>query len=192
MASYYHVAKQVGETMIDIKDFSKYHRHTFNEQEDTMGVYNVKKLNNKRYDFFHENILVPRSTDGKIRCDEASMLWMVYEDAKEVLSTYDNLKYLRPIDEKLVQYWLNEFKKGITDLHEYGVNVISSGYGIVIDYHRDWFTKEKYERIYSRGKTFDEWLELARKNDLFLQGQEMPFDIHSIREKVEIMLKIRN
>ena len=192
MASFYQsIDEKVDNTIIDIKDFGKYHKHVLSET-DPMGVFKVKKLNNARYEDFFSQILKPRSKDGKILCSTASLLWIVFEDSREVLNTYKNIKHLRPMDKELVNFWIKEFEKPIEELYEYGINTISSAYGIVIDYYRDWAVKEKYDRIYSKGDKFDEWFKLAENNKSIIQGDDIPFDIKTISEKAKIMIQVRN
>ena len=91
MSSFYQLLdKQVDETEIDITDFSKYHRHTFNDQQDSLSIRTVKELNNLRYTEFENKYLIPFSKNGKIKNGDATLMWIVYEDMKEVLNTYDN------------------------------------------------------------------------------------------------------
>ncbi len=192
MANFYDSVKQkVDNTMIDIKDFGRYHKYTISES-DPVGVFKLKKIHNSRYEEFYNNILAPRSSEGKILCSTASFLWIVHEDVREVLGTYKHLEHLRQTDKALVDYWLKEFERPIEELYPYGVNTISSAYGMIIDYYREWFVRQKYERIYSKGTCFDEWFDLAENNKTLLEGQETPFDIEAVADKAKILMQIRN
>lgn len=195
MSSFYQiVSQQADETEIDIKDFRRYHIHVFEDSKDSILIRHIKKANNDRYEEFEKTHLIPASNNNKILNKNACLMWMVYEDMKEVLGTYELRKkgLLKEVDEKLAQFWIEEFKKDIVDLWANGVNAVSSGYGIVIDYYRDWVVREKYTRIYSLGTTFEECIEYAKKNIDLLQGKEMPFNLMDVREKAEVILKVRN
>ena len=61
----------------------------------------------------------------------------------------------------------------------------------MIDYYRDWFTREKFERIYSKSSEFSDWLELAEKNKDLIEGQEIPFDIKKVCEKAQAIINVR-
>jgi hypothetical protein len=200
MSSFYQLLeKQVDATLIDVRDFAKYHRHVINEQKDSIAVVKIMKMNNERYEFFEKSYLLPNSKDGKISNKEACLLWMVYEDMREVLSYHDALLKgtVRGCDEKIAKFWIGEFERPVNELYDYGPNTISSAYGAIIEYHREWFVKEKYARIYSlvsekEEDAFEKYVELARKSLLLIQGQEFPFDIMSIKEKVHVLTSVRN
>lgn len=193
MSSFYQMLERdVDNQIINIKDFAKYHRYVY-IQTDSVLVDKVKHLKNDRYDFFEKNILQSHSDNGKIKTKDAALLWIVYEDSYEVLSAYKNRSNLRFVDPKIAQFWINEFQKPIDELFKYGSNVISSALGIVIDYYREWIVEQKYNRIYSKSEKFDDWIELAKKNQTLLNGEDVPpFDIMDIRTKAQSIIQARH
>jgi len=92
----------------------------------------------------------------------------------------------------LAQYWIKEFEKPIEELFLYGCNSISSAYGILIDYYRDWLVKEKYDRIYSKTTDFNEWVRLVDNNKTLMEGGDVPFNMADVADKASKIIKIRN
>lgn len=180
--------KVLDETMVDIKDFRKYHTHKINEASDTVAVMKIKNLHNARYDKFFEEILKPRANkDGKIRCELIARLWHVYQDSYEVLKCREFYDHLRLVDRKDVDYWLDIFSAPIEELYQYGSNVLSIGFGILSDYLRQWWLQEKWDRIYSKSDKFDDWLDLTENQVTFMSGQEAPYELKPIAEKFQII-----
>ncbi len=191
MTSFYQdVEQKVNTTIINIEDFRKYHTNERNEN-DPMYLFTVKKLNNDRYEYFHETILKPRSKDGKIMCKHAADLWIVYDDSYEVLNSVKHSEHARKPVKEDVDYWVKEFEKPIEELYEYGNVVISSAYGLLIDYYRYNMIEQKYTRIYSKSDNFDDWLALLDKNRTLIQGEEVPFNIQMVTEKASTLIKTR-
>lgn len=192
-ALYKSIEEEVDKQMIYIKDFARYHRYRLSDN-DVIGAYKIKKLHNARYEKFHNDILTKYANkEGKIQAKKAGLLWIVYDEAREINSLNKMKDKLRPlVDKKIVDFWLKEFEKPIEELYIYGINTISSAYGIIIDYYRDWILREKYERVYSKGDTFDVWFEHADKNLSLMEGSETPFDMTGITEKSTILTQIRN
>lgn len=193
MSSFYQMLERdVDKQIINIKDFARYHRYVYS-QTDSVLVDKVKHLKNDRYDNFEKTILEKYSDNGKIKTEDATLLWMVYEDSHEILNAYKNQDHLRRVDPKIAQFWIDEFQKPINELFAYGSNVISSALGIVIDYYREWFVSQKYDRIYSKSTKFEDWIELAKKNRTLLMGEEVPnFNVQEIREKAQSIISARH
>lgn len=191
MSFYQEVSEQVDNVLINPVDFKKYHTNIVKEN-DRMLVAAVKKLNNERYERFEKEILLPRcDVNGKIKSGLASKLWIVYEDSYEVLNTIKVVDKLRTVDHDVAQFWIKEFERPIEELYTHGVNAMSSIYGLLIEYFRQQVVIEKYERVYSKGETFDEWFELADKNWMLYNGEELPFDISKISEKAKTIIAVR-
>lgn len=194
MASFYQdVGDKAENTPINPKDFAKYHIFRISEN-DKMYAYKAKTKHNERYRLFEEKILNNHlDKDGKILAKKASFLWMVFDDSREILNFVKFQENLRITDSKIAKFWIKEFtEKPIEELYDYGINVISSAYGIVVDYFREYVMMQKYERIYSKSNDFDEWFELADKNRTLMEGQEIPFDIQKISEKAKTIIAVRN
>ncbi len=184
---------KVGNIMIDIKDFPRYHRLKLTEN-DPMNVHKIKKLHNEKYELFHKTVLVPAAekSEGKILCSKAALMWIVYNEAKEVEMTRKCLHLFPKINMDLSKWWIKEFDRPIEDLYSYGMNVISTGYQMVIDYYKDWMFTQKWERIYSKGSSFWEWYELADNQKGLMEGQESPFDLDPVMTKAKILMSVKN
>lgn len=207
------IDQKVREQLIDIKDFAKYHRYE-TKQSDPVDMYMVKKLKNDRYDYFHRYVLKPRSKDDKIHNEEASYLWIAFEDAREVITAMRLKNKFRKSDMELINFWIEEFKKPIEDLFYHGINVISSGLGILVDYYREWFAVEKFRKIYSQTldideiinakelsndkltkyilKHIDEWYKLTMKNEKFVNESEAPFNMKEYDTKAKYIIAARH
>lgn len=181
------IQRAAGNTMINVKDFTKRNRFVISPNDDK-NVTSLKQQHNERYDIFLKDILMPRTKDNMIRSDDASFLWIVYTDEFETLNFKKHENKLRPINKELVDYWIDMFKKSHSELYHYGINTISSAYGLLIDYYRQWYTNQKYEKIYSKGKTFDDFLELANENIGLIDLSEEPFDMKSIASKAQMII----
>lgn len=191
MASFY---KEVNDAIdaqpIDVKDFARYHTHKI-DKEDRKYSIEVKELINKMYGNFNDSILSRYATNGKIASKKASLLFVLYEDSFEVLNMMKYSGRIRTADPELAKWWIEEIgKKTPFELYSYGKNTISSAYGIIIDYFRDWMITEKYNRIYSKSNDFDEWVRLAEANSSLMSGAEIPFDISAIAEKCKAIISI--
>lgn len=195
MSAFYQLLdQQIGSTPIDPKDFAKYHLYPLDDR-DSLIERRVKELKNKEYYAFEKEHLLPFCVEGKIKSGEASLRWMVFEDERDVRMTRLMLTdgLIQKGDERIGKFWIKEFEeKDINDLCKYGKNVISSGFSHVIDYFREWFVNEKYERIYKGSSTFEEYVQRAAKHKDLLEGKEIPFDLQKIRYKVNILLKMPN
>lgn len=194
MASFYQdVDEKVSNTMIDIKDFARYHVHKPRGNE-KMYVYQTMMLNNEKYKDFEELVLKQHADEnGKIICKKAAFLWIVYDDSREVIRYNKHGSKLRVVDPEKAKFWIREFEeKSIDELYEYGTNTISSAYGIVIDFFREWIIEQKYERIYSQSNDYEKWFELAEQNKDLIEGREVPFDIQMVKEKATTLINVRN
>lgn len=192
MSAFYQLLdNQINDTLIDPKDFAKYHVYPLNDR-DSVIERRVKEIHNKDYHKFEQEHIIPYCVDGKIKAGDAALRWMVFEDEKEVRMTRLMLTsgFIHPVDEGVARFWLKEFEKDIDELYKYGKNVISSGFSCVVDYFREWFVNEKYERIYKGSSSFEEYLQRALKYKDLLEGKEIPFDLQKIRYKSNILLKI--
>ena len=185
-------SQMVDEQLIDITDFSKYHLHKLNEN-DMRYAYEVKEEVNKMYQTFHETILKKHADkDSKIPTKKGALLWVLYEDSFEVMNMVKHKSLLREVDDSIPKWWIEEItgKSPVQLFSTYGKNTISSAYGIIIDYYRDWVINQKYTRIYSKSKNFDDWIELASQNMSLMNCEEQPFDMKKIEEKCKTIIAV--
>jgi hypothetical protein len=182
--------KAVNETLIDIKDFRRYHTYDV-KGNDKMYVHAIKKRCNERYDEFFEKILKPRAnSENKIRCDVAAMLWAVFEDSNEVLGFIKVSKFIPTPEWDIVDHWLKEFQRPVEELRGVGLSAVSSAYGILVEYYKRWTVQQKYERIYSSSDKFADWVVLFEKNQTLVKGEERPFDLREIAEKIKALASV--
>ena len=191
MSSFYqNVEEKVDETLVDLKDFRRYHIHKL-DMNDRRYSYEVKKLTNERYETFEKMMEKFVNQDNKIQTAKLSLLWMLFDESSEILSYHKHLDELRRTDKSQVLKWIKIVEHStVQELFPYGVNVASSVYGMIIDYYREWMITQKYDRIYSKGTTIDEWFEEAQKHLPLMKGEEIPFDIQMVSEKLKTLISV--
>lgn len=166
--------KNIDEQEIYINDFGKYHRFRITDTE-TSETKIIKELNNSRYEEFFQNYLKPFSTNDKITSLDANLLWYIFEDTREIFGYEKNRNYLPKSNKDLVDFWMKEFEKPIEELYMYGTNAIARALSVVVEYYREWFHNQKFERIYSKGNSIQEWFKLAKENKDLMEGIENPY-----------------
>lgn len=182
--------QELDKQLIDIKDYGMRHRFLISDKEPS-EITLVKKLNNERYEKFYNEYLLPHSTNGKILLMDANLLWWLYEDMREIPTYKTYIDKMNTPNKEYAEFWLNEFKKPIEELYYYGVSTATAALGLVLDYTRDWYFHQKYNRIYSKGNNFEEWLNIAKNHRRLMEGKERPYNIDEIKEKVRLIITFK-
>jgi hypothetical protein len=181
-------------SFIHIKDFKAMltSKSIPNEKPYTTGV---KVLNNRKVDTFCNDILSRYlNKDQSIEAGKATFMWNVYEQGLDYRQFYKLCENgsIREPSQKEVDFWLNVFNKDISELYQYGIQSIHSGYGIVLLHSRKIDVYTKYEKIFN-SEDPHEWFVLAGKNKALFDGDVSShnIDIRNIHEKVTTVLSTR-
>jgi hypothetical protein len=158
----------------------------------------IIKLNNNLVDEWEETVL-KKIADKQCRvpCSKVHFSWSVFAEGKELWSRQQFQRYLPQIPDEVAVYWVNVFHtNSVEQLHSFGLGLLAYGWLLLSTAIREYFVKEKWEKVYSKSSDPQKWLALANDNSFLMSGKLYPFTLtedkyKDIKEKYESMMRNR-
>lgn len=176
-------------SLISLSDFKA---HYLKKWRPNVPPYTVAVLeyDNSMIERFVNEVLAKRAVDNKVPANDAAKSLELWLTGNYIRNLFKNDKYINIPTQEQIDYWLKFFKQDVKTLAEYGPNVISAGFNLLIFYYAHWVDKEKYEKIFNTDN-FDDWHKNATSNVKVFSKDYTPFDIRDISDKAQTILKFR-
>lgn len=155
------------------------------------------RCNNHQVDLWSKKVLTPISDRRQsVPAGRVWGSWQLYDEGRQI-KKYIELKeknLFRQITPEVLEFWKDFFENlSIEEMHNYGAGTVASGWAIIQDYIREWFSEKKWEMLFSQAP--DDplyWEKNYHKHNMYIEGKVLPFwdeeTLKDIQQKVGAIL----
>ncbi len=138
----------------------------------------VLKLNNALVDEWETQVLQKLADkNGRVPASKVHFTWSVFAEGKELWTRQEHLLYIPEIPDSTANYWVTFFKeKSVEQLHATSMGLVYYGWTLFTTAIRQYFIREKWEKIYSKSKDPLEWIKVANSFGPLMNQTKLPFD----------------